>query len=320
MKHVLTALILILLSGALHAADEPMTYRYWDWGITPSKDDYQVALLKLTLDKTISSYGPYRIERVVKYYSRARARREVNRGEILNVYFIPFRSKETDKKSAKANLLASAQGQKNPSAEPTKLDEEYEQDGSIPVMMPGMKGLMGYRNLIIRRSDEEKFKKITEERQLKNLVAGQGDDWIDISIYKHNGYSVVAPATYSALFDMLAAGRFDYLPLGATEVEAALLQHPELHSKLMIAPELIIYYPYALLFHVSKKHPRLAERLEAGMKIAQRDGSLDKLFNQHFSKEIAHLANNKTRYFILENPAIPKSMGLDKPLLPGKSL
>ena len=51
---LLLALLISLLAHvtipAFASDKDVMVYRYWDWGITPQRDDYQVAVLKLPLE------------------------------------------------------------------------------------------------------------------------------------------------------------------------------------------------------------------------------------------------------------------------------
>ncbi len=268
-----------------------MVYRYWDWGITPQRDDYQVAALKLALEKTRSTHGDYKIERKLETLSRSRAHRAIAQGEFLNIHASPLRP-----------LL-------------TERDRREQMEESIPIKIPLMKSLLGYRSLIIRRRDYEKFSEITDAAQLKSLVAGQGRGWTDISIYEHNKYHVRGDAEYFTLFSMLLAERFDYIPLSVIEVNGALSRFEQYSDSLMVLPDLMLYYPLPTLLHVSAKHPALAERLERGLTQARQDGSLDRLFEQHFSEQVLQMKSAKLRVFVLENPAVPTELGLDQPLL-----
>jgi ABC-type amino acid transport substrate-binding protein len=296
MKSLLALLIplmaIVAVPGYANDRDkDAMVYRYWDWGITPQRDDYQVAILKLALEKTRSTHGDYKIERKLETLSRSRAHRAIAQGEFLNIHASPLRP-----------LL-------------TEQDRREQMEESIPVKIPLMKSLLGYRSLIIRRRDYEQFSEITDAAQLKSLVAGQGRGWTDISIYEHNKYQVRGDAEYFTLFSMLLAGRFDYIPLSVIEVNGALSRFEQYSDSLMVLPDLMLYYPLPTLFHVSAKHPALADRLERGLTQARQDGSLDRLFEQHFSEQVQQMKSAKLRVFVLENPGVPTEMGLDQPLL-----
>ena len=296
MKSLLALLIplmaIVAVPGYANDRDkDAMVYRYWDWGITPQRDDYQVAILKLALEKTRSTHGDYKIERKLETLSRSRAHRAIAQGEFLNIHASPLRP-----------LL-------------TEQDRREQMEESIPVKIPLMKSLLGYRSLIIRRRDYEQFSEITDAAQLKSLVAGQGRGWTDISIYEHNKYQVRGDAEYFTLFSMLLAERFDYIPLSVIEVNGALSRFEQYSDSLMVLPDLMLYYPLPTLFHVSAKHPALADRLEHGLTQARQDGSLDRLFEQHFSEQVQQMKSARLRVFVLENPGVPTEMGLDQPLL-----
>ena len=296
MKSLLALLIplmaIVAVPGYANDRDkDAMVYRYWDWGITPQRDDYQVAILKLALEKTRSTHGDYKIERKLETLSRSRAHRAIAQGEFLNIHASPLRP-----------LL-------------TEQDRREQMEESIPVKIPLMKSLLGYRSLIIRRRDYEQFSEITDAAQLKSLVAGQGRGWTDISIYEHNKYQVRGDAEYFTLFSMLLAGRFDYIPLSVIEVNGALSRFEQYSDSLMVLPDLMLYYPLPTLFHVSARHPALADRLEHGLTQARQDGSLDRLFEQHFSEQVQQMKSARLRVFVLENPGVPTEMGLDQPLL-----
>lgn len=267
------------ISSSLGSAATPMEYRYWDLGASHERDKYQYALLALLLNKTHSEFGPYRLLKVDDTFTPSRAARELSRGVIFNIEATPHR----------------------PS---TGKLQEVAKNKFIMVGPPLLKGLMGYRRLIVRSEDLEKFTKIKSQEELKKLTAGQGRDWADIVIYQDNGYPVSAHATLNNLFSMLEAKRFDYIPLGVIEAENLLKQYASESTRLSIVPNLIIYYPFPVHFNISINYPELATRIDKGLQIALADGSLSELFNQFFSAEIALLKNPDNRIFYLKNNAI----------------
>jgi hypothetical protein len=290
MKIALLYFLLVVVSQCAAAANnssEPMVYRYWDWSITKSRDDYQVAALTLALEKTLASHGPYQILRVREPYTGTRVLREIQTGKTINLHAAPARARE--------DILA-----------------EVTENTSITVKVPLMNGLLGYRQLIVRKDDLEKFQQITDENQLKTLIVGQGENWEDVHIYRHNGYTVNDAGTYLALTNMLFAKRFDYLPMSIIEVENMLSSAKNSHQ-LAVVDNLMLYYPLPLYFYVSKQHPELAARLEQGLQLAQRDGSLDALLETHFAEHFEFLKQGKARILVLKNPAVPKNMGLHEP-------
>lgn len=277
---------------AASPAKPPMHFRYWDWGATPKRDDYQFALLTLALDKTVKDYGPYRLSRVVRSYSTSRLRREINRGEVVNVHAGPWRPLETRE---------------------DKLPER-----SLRVNISLFKDLLGYRKLLIRRADLDRFKAIRHADELKKLTVGQANGWIDVDIYRHNGYAVNDSSTPASLFDMLARKRIDYIPISITDVETALNIRPELAGELMLLPDITLHFALPIIFYVNIHEPQMAQRLEKGLNLARQDGSFERLFQTSFTHELALIRQGSPRRFMLDNPFVPKYLAAEKPLEPAE--
>jgi hypothetical protein len=268
---------LALLCSPAHAG--PTQVRYWDWARTPKRDDYQFAVLRMALDKSVARYGAYQLTRVTADYSTLRSRQEVSDGANVNVQAGPWR----------------------------ELNPDDPSDRRIPVNIPIMSGLLGYRVLLIRKEDLAKFEAVRHADHLKTMTAGQGRGWAELGLYRRNGYKIVDSGNIDTLIPMLAGKRFDYLPMSVTEASSALSLYPELADTLTIAPNLMISYPLPTIFYVSARHPELARRIEYGLKQAIRDGALHELLIQYFDKEIARLAD-VTRHFRMSDPAVPKQL------------
>lgn len=284
---LLTLATLALGTGKVHAASDAMVYRYWDWGRTPKRDEYQTAALLLALQKTTPAYGPFSVIQVEDSMSTSRARREVHTGKRMNIHAGPWRDMDADDPLERNRMIGT----------------------------PVMGGLLGYRRLIIRREDLPKFKAITQEAQLKKLAAGMGRGWVDVAVLRHNGYQVVDSGNIATLLDMLDSHRFDYLPISVVEADLLLKQHAQLVEHLVLAPGLMLYYPLPTVFYVSVNEPKLAERVEAGLSMAKRDGSLDALTAHHFKKESQQVRASASRCFILAHPLLPKIYATEPPQL-----
>ena len=279
--------------SAASPAKPRMEFRYWDWGATPKRDDYQFALLTLALDETVKDYGPYQLSRVVRSYSTSRLRREINRGEVVNVHAGPWRPLETTE---------------------DKLPER-----SLRVNVPSFKDLLGSRKLRSRRADLSLFKSVRQADDLKKLVVGQASGWLDTEIYQHNGYRINDTPNPATLFDMLAKKRFDYIPSSLMDAETTLNSRPELAGQLMLLPDITLHFPLPIIFYVNVHEPRLAERLEAGLRRARQDGSFERLFKQAFAHELQLIREGSPRRFTLANPFVPKELAAEKTVEPADS-
>lgn len=143
-------------------------------------------------------------------------------------------------------------------------------------------GILGTRLLLIRARDRAAFGRIRTLEQLRRRSAGQQRDWLDTLILRANHLPVVPAALYASLFEMLAAGRFDYCPRGVGEIWAEAQQYASLD--LIVEPTLALRYPFETRFYVSRDNPALAQALDQGLKVAQSDGSMERLF-EHYNGE-----------------------------------
>ena len=174
------------------------------------------------------------------------------------------------------------------------------------IRIPLMKGLMGYRLLIIRTEDQQWFRRLQTIDELRELRAGQGHDWPDTEILRANGLAVEGEEEYDSLFSLLQQGRFDYLPRAINEPWEELAARPNMD--LTVEQGLLLYYPTAEYFFVSRQNTALAARLEKGLRLAIEDGSFDKLFREHPINANAFGKANllRRRIIRLDNPLLPK--------------
>lgn len=267
---------------------QPMTLRYWDWGATPRRDDYQFALLTLALDKTRRDYGPYSLARVVRSYSTSRLRREINRGDVVNVHAGPWR--------------------------PLEASQELLPERSLRVSVSIMKDLLGYRMLMIRRDDLARFQSMRHPDDLKAMVVGQAKGWVDVAVYRHNGYRVNDSAQPSTLFDMLAKKRFDFLPISVMDADTVLDARPDLADQLTVLPDVLLHFPLPIIFYVNIHEPEIAQRLQAGLALARQDGSFERLFKTSFARELQLIREVSARRFRLANPFVPEALTAERSL------
>ena len=85
---------------------------------------------------------------------------------------------------------------------------------------------------------------------------------------------------YEHLFQMLKANRFECLPRSINEIDLEISQHKR---HLMIEPHIAFVYPQSDFLILNKKNKKLIARLEAGIERMRSDGSLQALFDKHYS-------------------------------------
>ena len=182
-------------------------------------------------------------------------------------------------------------------------DRQREASGLLPVRIPIDRGLMGWRLLLVRRSELAPWAQVRSLKALGERLAGQGHDWPDTAILRANGLKVGTSSGYDALFRMLAAGRVDYFPRSILEIDAEMAggRHPEL----AIAPNLMLQYPAAAYLFVSPTRPDLAAELKAGLEAAVADGSFLRLHREQYGAVIKAHPISPDRVLRLSNPLLP---------------
>ncbi len=172
------------------------------------------------------------------------------------------------------------------------------------IRFPLIKGLMGYRVLVVRKGDEAKFAKVRTEEELIKLSAGQGMHWPDTDILRANNFYIVEAMAKENLYKMLAAKRFDFFPRGITEIPVE--QNLIASQQLTVARHILLHYPTDSYFFVNKNNTELAMRLEKGWEIILKNGEFEKFFLSNERMRFAIDFLNEHNYKIIElyNPFI----------------
>lgn len=180
----------------------------------------------------------------------------------------------------------------------------------LPVRIPLDMGLIGWRLLLIRRSDAARFGAIRQTAELQALDALQGHDWPDADILRANHYQVQTASDYAGMFKMLESGRVDYFPRAVFEVwhEAAAFAQ----QGLMVAPGLALHYPSAFYFFVKKSNTALAAAIQRGLESMLADGSYVRLFHAYFGEMTARSTLGARRVFELRNPLLSDATPLGR--------
>ncbi|MBL8508893.1 substrate-binding periplasmic protein [Chitinimonas sp. JJ19] len=192
----------------------------------------------------------------------------------------------------------------------TSVERERE---LLPIRIPVDRGLIGWRVALLKQDRLKLLSGVRDLADLRQFSAGQMHDWPDTSILRHNGLPVEASDQYEGLFRMLAAGRFDYFPRSVIEIRDELRSHPGMG--LAIEPRLLIRYPTALYFFVSRDRQKLALDLERGLEKAVREGKLQALFQRYYGPLLLELNVANRQVVELANPLLPKETPLGRPEL-----
>ncbi len=180
-----------------------------------------------------------------------------------------------------------------------------------PIRVPVYAGLLGIRMPVIRASDKLRFDQISNESELKNLVACQGDQWPDSDILEANGYHVERVPQFDMMYRMLEAGRCDYFPRAITEIYGELAQAN--NPQLMAYDRVLLSYTFPMYFFTANSNEALASLLESRLLEFAHSGKLQDYIRHHpVTKGAFPLARfRESLIFQLANPDLPDATPLD---------
>lgn len=222
--------------------------RYPKRTIDSRTSDYELywqSLLKLALDKSGIPYTLVPVEQLA--LTHARIVRSLNANGVVNVAYMGTSPEFEDKLQA--------------------------------IYFPVFRGLIGYRVLMIRRSDQQRFAQINRVSDLHDFSLGLGVQWSDIPIMQDAGFEVVE-VPYESLFKALAAGRFDAVSRAVHEIEPELALINPKYPELVKEKTLVLAFQQASYFFVGKSNKRLSSAIHKGLVNAYEDGSFFKHFNE----------------------------------------
>lgn len=175
----------------------------------------------------------------------------------------------------------------------------------LPVKIDILRGIVGYRLLVIRAADQARITRMDEQAVRKELTFGLNSQWADLPIMRANGLTVETSSSYENLFSMLAANRFDAFPRGLNEASRELDERKRSYPQLAVEQGKALFFPYPVYFWVRQDNAALARRIEQGLKAALADGSFRKLFDSYHAAEIDMLARSRRQVIRLDNPTLP---------------
>jgi len=251
-----------------------------------SRYDYDWAVLRTALDKTRPRFGPYEMRPSTEVMGQARVVLEMQASAV------------------RVNIFARATA--------TSLEQQF-----IPVRIPIDRGLLGYRLLLARSNELQRLARVRNPDDLRQFSIGVGKGWIDVAILRAAGFHVVEGDSYDGLFSMLTIGRFDVFSRSIDEAWREYDERHDSHPDIAVEPTLLIYCPLPRYFFLRRdaQGEQLAKRIETGMEMMVRDGSLQKLFRQFKGAEISRSTLDKRRLLRIPNAMLPPETPLDRPEL-----
>lgn len=151
----------------------------------------------------------------------------------------------------------------------------------LKIAFPLFKGGLGWRGMVIHRSNAKTFSLYESLSELRTAVACQGSHWPDADILEQSGLTVYRVGHFDAMLQMVALQRCDYLPLSIFEGQAELDIVQEAFPHLMFYQNLIIKYSITMNFFVNVNNQTLADRLTLGLNRLHNSGAFDSYMTQH---------------------------------------
>ncbi len=231
-----------------------------------------IEILRTALDKTVTTYGPYQLRASNLPMPKLRYLSELEQGGEITVIW---------------------------TSTSNQMEQRY-----LPIRVPLRQGLMGYRVCLITRDMQARIDLVKTVADLKQLVIGQGQNWGDTAVYEAHGIPVMR-AKYENLFPMLANKRFDLFPRGVNEVFAEWENYRQTYPDLVVEKNLLIHYVWPYYFFVRHGDQARAERISAGLRKMQKDGSLEAIFRKYHARNLQRAQLQGRRVIELDNPLLP---------------
>ncbi|WP_157200963.1 hypothetical protein [Massilia sp. Root351] len=231
--------------------------------------EYANALLTAVLERTVPEFGPYQIRHAVAHMERPRLFQALKDGDLVNLTAYP--------------------------ATPDWMRELK------PVPVPIDLGLQSWRIFLIDAKSQPALRATRTLADLARLKAGSGSAWATLQSLKEAHLTVVTGSSYTGLFQMLMAGRFDYLPRGVNEIFAEYDTHKPDYPALAVEETLLLHDRIPSLFFVAPREKRLHRRITAGMEALLADGSLERLVLQYHRNDLRRAKLCTRKRFELPN-------------------
>lgn len=233
----------------------------------------EVDIIKLALDKTLPTDGPYEIYEIPSM-NRARTLSALSN----NIYPNLALMMSYDDDVVAQNLLS-------------YID--------IPIDF----GANSYRICLLRQDLKDEVSKVTTLAQLRKYTFGAGIGWLDVKILRQNDFKVIEQNSAQNIVRMTKAGRVDLFCRGFGEIFFE-LQHDVETTGLAYDETFALYYPLPKFLFFHKSSTKAFDRIRRGLVIADHDGSLKDLWIKNNQLGIEKSKLNKRRIFRLQNPFI----------------
>ena len=183
----------------------------------------------------------------------------------------------------------------------------------LPIRFPTLKGFNGWRVALVNKNTPDILANLSTKTSFRRFTPGQFHTWTDTQILESNGVKVTKVSNVEGIFKMLENNRIDYFPRSILEAHWDVSSRPQYN--VAIDKHILIKYPTAYYFYVSKTNVALAKDIKTGLEYALADGSFNKIFQRFYGQALKDLALESRQIFQLDNPYL-----LDKTPIERKEL
>lgn len=179
----------------------------------------------------------------------------------------------------------------------------------LSVPFPIDRGLGGYRLFLIDGARQGEFSRVKTLDDLKSFIALQGTGWADVDVMRKSGLTV-RTGPQKNLYRMTMGRRGDYFARGVNEALNEQAKQVADVPGLAVEKTLVLQYPSASIFYVSKSRPELRDDLMRGLEQAWKDGSFEEIFLSNPDIRLAFEKGDlKTRTILkIPNPNLPEDI------------
>jgi len=239
-----------------------------------SRMEYDYDLMKLALDLTVESHGPYKLVKTPIGLNYKRAMEFAKKGTFPNFFMRNVVSQD-----ALQALTA--------------------------VKFPVERGITGYRVAFIKPNLQEEIGQVENISDLRKYDIIQGIGWPDNLILRANGLRVLAGPSFSSIRDMVVNDRAQLFLRGVSEILQEYQQQAD-DIPLAIEKNLLIYYPFPRLLFTAKENTEAANRVEIGLLNACKNGSFTELWEKYFRENLEKLNLKSRKTILLKNPFLER--------------
>ena len=250
---------------------------FWNGNKTKARQEYELGLLDACLRASEGDYGSYILELDNNDYPKPE-----DEGNVFD---------------SDCDVLVTVAG-----------NVKFENKQKIIINQPITKGLLGYRLLIIRNESVPVFNALRGIEDLQALSIGIPATWADAELFRQNHFNVLEQGTLDDIFARLKNKEFDFIALGANEIEEVFIKHVSIFDGMCIEASHMLYYPFPLIFYVHPEKPDLAKRIQSGLQAVMQNGRFEALFNQHHGDVVERLNLRNRHVFKLHNALLPQEL------------